>query len=721
MFILALILLIAAPGMANIAQAEVQLGPGDILVTDFNGSSRKSPFGDPFGALFIVDPSTGKRKLLSDFGNPEQGPTGGHTLGVAVDDTGNIFVTDFEAGSPLPLVDGEALAGAVFEVNPSTGKRKLLSDFGNPAQGPVTFNPHAIAIDAAGDLLVLDRAAQLVKVDPVAGFRQIVHDFGNDIFPSPGPVGLVIDASGNVLVTEEDVNPTMPNELGRGALFSINLRTSSQTVMSDFNDDTQGPVGVTLRDVDIDFFTGSILVTDRDAGTDMDNDDPGSGALFSVDPLTGRRELISDFGIQAFPDEPLGMDPIGLAIDALGNILVADRDAGTDLRGALFRVDPSTGERTLITDFGKQSFPNEPLGVDQYGVDVFTPGGAPTLTLVVDPDAGSGVDPGGAGRGALFRVDQTTGERRVVSDFGNPVQGAVGDNPVGVAFDGSGEILVTDLDAGSSEFRGALFTVDPLTGDRRILSDFGVSNDSRLLGRDPFGVALEASGSILVTDPQAGTNFRGALFRIDPSTGDRARIVDFGTRLFRGDRLGIDPLGVAVEPSSQILVIDANAGTGFRGALFRVHPFFRFREIITDFGEGEPGVLGRSPVGVAVDTTERILITDADAGPGLKGALFIVERDGGGRRVLSDFSNDLQGELGDFPVGVAVEDSGKILVADADPEPGDRGLLFQVNRVSGQRTVVSDFSVGEPDVLGRAPQGVVVLPAPDFDNVFRSR
>ena len=35
-----------------------------------------------------------------------------------------------------------------------------------------------------------------------------------------------------------------------------------------------------------------------------------------------------------------------------GDILVIDPDAGTGDKGALFRVNPSTGARTVLSDFG---------------------------------------------------------------------------------------------------------------------------------------------------------------------------------------------------------------------------------------------------------------------------------------------------------------------------------------------------------------------------------
>src|SRR2546428_364365 len=80
-----------------------------------------------------------------------------------------------------------------------------------------------------------------------------------------------------------------------------------------------------------------ILVLDLDAGTNF------SGLLFSVDPTTGARTIISDFGVGANQ----GVNPVELAVDGSGQILVVDPGADP-----LFSVDPTTGARTIITDFG---------------------------------------------------------------------------------------------------------------------------------------------------------------------------------------------------------------------------------------------------------------------------------------------------------------------------------------------------------------------------------
>ena len=49
-----------------------------------------------------------------------------------------------------------------------------------------------------------------------------------------------------------------------------------------------------------------------------------------------------------------------------GDILVIDESAGTGGHGALFRVDPSTGARVLLSDFGVG--PNQ--GLSPHGVAV---------------------------------------------------------------------------------------------------------------------------------------------------------------------------------------------------------------------------------------------------------------------------------------------------------------------------------------------------------------
>ena len=218
-------------------------------------------------------------------------------------------------------------------------------------------------------------------------------------------------------------------------------------------------------------------MVDPDAGTN------GQGALFRVDNATGARTLLSDFGQAG--QGPTGASPTGVAVDTVtsGSIVVVDPGAGTNGQGGLFAVDAATGARTLLSDFGSPGqgpTGNSPTGVS---LDLFNSGLA-----VVDPDAGTGL------LGALFLVDPVTGARTLFSDFGNPAQGPTGDSPVGVDFQNGPAVI--DSQAGTGG-HGALFVPDPATGERRILSDFGDATQGPL-GVRPVGVIVGLVCPILV-------------------------------------------------------------------------------------------------------------------------------------------------------------------------------------------------------------------------------
>ncbi|HEV8718948.1 MAG TPA: thrombospondin type 3 repeat-containing protein [Candidatus Binatia bacterium] len=330
--------------------------------------------------------------------------------------------------------------------------------------------------------------------------------------------------------------------------------------------------------------SSDILVIDAGAG----------GALFKVNPSTGTRTVISDFADAT--QGPVGNFPTGVALAATSDILVIDIDAGTNSKGALFRVNPSTGVRTVISDFGDAT--QGPLGENPRGVTIDATGNI----LIVDPDVGTGA------RGVLFSVNPLTGFRTVLSDFGNSAQGPLGLAPFGVALDAAGNVLVIDADAGTgTDFRGALFSVNPLTGVRTVISDFANSAQGPL-GLQPSGVAIDDAGNILVSDVEAGTGFDGALFSVDPSTGARTVISDFGDPA-QGP-LGIAPIGVATDPSGNILVVDPNAGTGTRGTLFSVDPATGARTVLSDFSDSAQGPEGFEPFGVAI--AESVVSADSD-------------------------------------------------------------------------------------------------------------
>ena len=434
--------------------------------------------------------------------------------------------------------------------------------------------------------------------------------------------------------------------------------------------------------------SGNILVIDNDVGTNF------KGGLFRVNPANGNRTLVSDFG-NSFQGT-LGAEPNGVALDSSGNILVIDNDVGTNFNGALFRVNPISGNRTVVSDFNNGA--QGTLGDRPFGVVAVPPQPRLGDILVIDPEAGVN------GSGALFSVDLFNGSRSLISNFGMNAQGVSGLHPFGVAIDSSGNILV--IDPGVGAVRGQLSRVNPANGNRITVSDF--SNDFQgPIGVEPYGVAVDASGSILVTDPFAGTSGRGPLFRVNPTTGNRTVLSDFGNSA--QGTLGFDPYGVVVDASGNILVIDLDAGTNGRGALFRVNPSTGSRTVISDFGNNAQGTLGNNPTGVALGSSGTILVIDQTAGTSFSGALFGVNPSNGNRTMISDFGNSAQGPLGLNPTGVALHFSGMILVIDANTGSNFSGVLFGVDPSGGNRILISDFGDPSKGLAGVDPSGVSVF------------
>jgi Ca2+-binding RTX toxin-like protein len=320
--------------------------------------------------------------------------------------------------------------------------------------------------------------------------------------------------------------------------------------------------------------------------------------------------------------------------------------------------------------------------------------------LVIDSGAGTGE------RGALFSVDLATGSRTLVSDFGDASQGPLGTNPVAVAVGTGGEVLVADLDAGT-DARGALFKVNPGTGNRTILSDFGNSAKGTL-GEDPVNLALGPAGEIIVVDLDAGASFSGALVSVNPVDGSRKLISDFGDAA-QGP-LGVFPLGAAFDASNQLFVTVLSAGPDGSGALFSVDAEHGTRTLVSDFGNATQGPLGEIPYGVTMAPTGEILVLDEDSGTDFRGGLFRVNPTNGNRTLLSNFNNAAQGPLGEDPVNLALSEAGEILVADFTAGAKLQGSLFRVNAATGKRTLVSDFGDASKGPLGQTPFGIAVVP-----------
>ncbi|MGI4812066.1 MAG: hypothetical protein ACRYG5_16335 [Janthinobacterium lividum] len=358
--------------------------------------------------------------------------------------------------------------------------------------------------------------------------------------------------------------------------------------------------------------------------------------------LTKRRMLLPAVVLSVFSVTWHG--PFAQAADLpAGTVLVLDNSAGTDLRGALYAIHPKTRVRRLISD----------LGDSRQGVLAVDP---VSVSLLVDP---------------LFGLT----------------------------------IYVADAAAGT-DFDGAILTIDPSSGRREMLSDFGDLTKGR--GVAPSAVVgapglLGIASTLIATDPHLGALQHGEILYVDPRTGYRVRASD-------GGATASGPLTHylnAVNGSywGAFFVTDQHAGTDGRGGVLRVEVLTQKRTLLSDFGDRGQGPLGNDPLGLALvpdgllGWDARLFVLDADSGSDGRGAIFTVNLSDGQRVLLSDLGDPLQGPLGEDPAGLAFAASlsratgtAQLLMLDRAAGRRHAGKLILIDAHTGTRTTWSDFN-----------------------------
>jgi streptogramin lyase len=255
--------------------------------------------------LLRVDPATGAQRTLAAFGgSPLPGGSGVSDVNCTVD--GKVF--------------GITTIGAVvFQVDPIT---QQLTFPGNT--GALKY-PSAIEVAPGGGIYVVDDGL----MDFTRG-RALVPGIINAFTISRTGIGYIA-------LADSALPPSYH-------LYSVNLDTGERSRMrgAGFYD----PRGLTVE------AAGDLIVTERGRSG-------GQPSVLRFHPDSGAVEIVSAGGQL--------MAPWGVALDSDGSIIVADNQrlpgCVPDCSGAVFRVDPTTGAQTLISEKGQF---HDITGVDVY-------------------------------------------------------------------------------------------------------------------------------------------------------------------------------------------------------------------------------------------------------------------------------------------------------------------------------------------------------------------
>jgi sugar lactone lactonase YvrE len=388
----------------------------------------------------------------------------------------------------------------------------------------------------------------------------------------------------------------------------------------------------------------------------------------SIQSMTDSRVTVTVVAVATVEADMVSafLNVVSIVVEPRGTLAVVDA-----VRNAVLRVNPSSGDRTLVSGCVDLTCRNmigsgPPLKSPQ-GIAVEKSG-----TLVV-------VD---SFLQAVIRIDPDNGNRTVVSRGSETVSSSIGSgpplkSPQGIAVEKSGTLVVIDsiLSTGSAVVR-----VDPASGNRTVVSGGSGApsgSDQRLFF--PQGIAVEASGTLVVVD-----SYLQAVIRIDPVNGNRTVVSRGSGALSIGDGPDLDgPLSIAVGTTGALYIVLADTFFGIR-AVVQVDPVSGNRTFVlgTEDNVGnQPALFSEIPIASAVEANGSLVVIDA-----FRSMVVRIDPLTGDRTPISGIA-DTTGSGPPFrqPQALALEADGSLMVLDGDILTQQ---VVRVDPVSGDRLIV---------------------------------
>ena len=489
---------------------------GDLYIGDSNARVRK------------VDASSGFISTVVGAAGPGYGGDGGlatvANISGAFGPAGDLYIAD-QFNQRVRKIDA---ASGIISTVAGSGAAGFSGD-GGAATAASLHYPSGVAVDAAGDLYIVDSGNDRVrKVDAATGDVSTVVGNGGAVLGDggpatagglDGPVEVVLDAAGNLYITDFLAERVRMVTVATGIITTVagnGFNPGGGGFGGDGGPATSAklsaPVGLALDSA------GNIYIGDvnnfrvREVYVCPVAPSPTPTATPSSSPTPSPTATIDlGCGLISTVAGPGGVDqPAGLATDAAGDLFIADYGSRT-----VRRVDAVTGFETTVAGSGAPYYTGD--------------GGPATLAAVDSPEAVA-VDAAGNlyiacyWNDAIRRVDGATGIITAVA--GNGTFGYNGDNipattaqlfhPAGVAVDPSGRVYLADISAKRVRY------VDPATGLIRAFAGNGLTTYNGD-GIPALGAHLGGPNDLLIAP-------NGDVY-IDDSEGYRVRLVSAATGL----------------------------------------------------------------------------------------------------------------------------------------------------------------------------------------------
>ena len=471
-------------------------GAGNLYIADWGSNRiRKVEFAGGIGVIFTVA-GDGTRGVGGYFG--DGGPATTARLyqpsGVALDGAGNLYIAD-TWHHRIRKVD----AAGVITTVAGDGTQGYFGD-GGPAVAARLYQPYGMAPDGAGNLYIADRGNHRIRKVDAAGMISTVAggglggDGGAAVAAQLNrPTDVALDAAGNLYIADA----------GNRRIRKVDAAGVITTVAGDGRRGSDGdggpaveaqlssPYGVALDAAGNLYFSDSGYrpsdVSHRPRIRKVD----AAGVITTV-AGDGTAGFSGDGGAAAAARLSF---PYGVALDAAGNLYIADRG------NSRIRMVDTAGVITTVAGDGTRGFGGD--GGPAVEARLFSPYG-------VALDAAGNLYIADTWNHRIRKVDAAGVITTVAGDGmrgsdgdGGPATAARLGFPTGVALDAAGNLYIADQNDNSiRKVDSGTGVITTVAGDGSTFGFYGGDGGPAVEAylNSPQGVALDAAGNLYIAD-----------------------------------------------------------------------------------------------------------------------------------------------------------------------------------------------------------------------------
>jgi sugar lactone lactonase YvrE len=590
--------------------------------------------------------------------------------GVAVDASGNIYISDIGGSAPLSdTVVKETLSNGTYTQSTVTSGLSINS-------------PNSVAVDASGNVYIANTGNGNILMETPSGSSYMQNVIASGL---NNPNAVAVDGSGNVYVAVTNGGTSTTGSIviltpAGGGMYTQSTIAAASGLMYPQGIAVDGSGNVYVANT----VSGTVLKETPSSGsytqstlvTGLNNPDglavDGSGNIYIAE--NGSSLVLKEtamFG-GGYAQSVIGTglsSPKSVAVDGSGNVYIADTNVGAlkvQTAGVNFGTaaivtgtpaTPTTPTMlTLPFTFATAGTIATPVVVTEgatknaqgasldfadakTGTCNTTPsqsvGSTCTVNVTFTPTAA------GARYGAVTLLNSSGNVIATAFVFGTGqgpqinflpgTQSTIGSGlsaPVGTAVDGSGNIYIAD------------------SNNKRVLKETlsgGVYTQSTIISGlgNPFGVAVDGSGNVYVSD--IGND---DVLLETPSNGTYTQ-----STITSGFSIN-SPNAVAVDGSGNVYIANTNNSNVLKETLS--NGIYTQSTIASGLS---------NPNGVAVDANGNVYVVLTNGGSGSTGGVLILTPSSGGNYTQSTLS----AATGlSFPQGITVDGNGNVYIADSN-------------------------------------------------------